>query len=173
MGPKMSIQVRQLTPQDADELFRLRQQALRQEPFAFLSSPQDDLIQSTEAMREHLAALSNGSCIFGALSDGSLVGMVGLARDKPIKAAHRAYVWGVFIASEHRRQGVGKKLLDVTLKYARQLSGLTSVYLSVSEKTPEAKRLYESAGFVVWGLEPDCVRYEGQSVREYHLSLVL
>jgi ribosomal protein S18 acetylase RimI-like enzyme len=99
--------------------------------------------------------------------------MVGFSRDKPIKAAHRAHIWGVFVANEYRRMGIGASLLHATLEHARKLDGLTSVYLSVSEKAPNAKRLYESAGFVVWGFEPDCVRYDGQSVREYHLALNL
>ena len=47
------------------------------------------------------------------------------------------------------------------------------MYLSVSEKAPAARQLYESAGFVVWGLEPDCIRYQGESTREYHLALEL
>jgi hypothetical protein len=64
-------------------------------------------------------------------------------------------------------------LLEATLLHARRIDGLASVYLSVSEKTPGAKRLYEAAGFVVWGLEPNCIRYGGVSASEYHLALAL
>ncbi len=70
----------------------------------------------------------------------------------------------------YRRQGVASDLLKAVLQYAEDLEGVESVYLSVSEKTPNAKRLYESLGFEVWGLEPDCIRVEGESAREYHLS---
>lgn len=62
-----------------------------------------------------------------------LVGMVGISRDRAIKAAHRVCVW----------------------------------------ETPNAKRLYESAGFVAWGLEPDCIRVEGEPAGQYHLSKLL
>jgi ribosomal protein S18 acetylase RimI-like enzyme len=99
--------------------------------------------------------------------------MVGLTRDRPIKAAHRACVWGVYVKPGYRRNGVGGKLLTETLEHARRMDGVALVYLSVSERTPNAKRLYETAGFKVWGVEPDCIRYAGESAREYHLALAL
>jgi RimJ/RimL family protein N-acetyltransferase len=100
-----------------------------------------------------------------------LVGMLGLVRDRPLKAVHRVCIWGVFVDRRHRRRGVATDLLDAALSYARELEGVSSAYLSVSEKTPGAKRLYESVGFTVWGLEPDCIRVDGESAREYHLAL--
>lgn len=162
-----------MQPSDADALFQLRRQALIEEPFAFLSSPEDDLASSPAAVREQLSSWSSFSAVFGAFSESVLVGMVGLTRDRPRKAAHRACIWGLFVKSEYRGQGVGTRLLEAILAHARQMDGVETVYLSVSEKTPNAKRLYESAGFVVWGCEPDCIRHVGESAREYHLSIRL
>lgn len=169
----MSIEIRQLGPGDADALFGLRRHALLEEPFAFLSSPEDDSASSPAAVRDQLSSASDGTIVLGAFDGDYLIGMVGLTRDRPIKAAHRACIWGVFVRSEYRRMGVGARLLEVTLDHARRLDGVRSVYLSVSERTPDAKRLYESVGFVVWGVEPDCIRFAGESAREYHLSLPL
>jgi RimJ/RimL family protein N-acetyltransferase len=47
------------------------------------------------------------------------------------------------------------------------------VHLSVSDATPAARRLYERAGFEVWGSEPDALRYEGESHLEHHMLLRL
>ena len=171
--PRVAIVVKRLLRPDAEALFRLRRQGLIEEPFAFLSSPEDDLASSPDAVRDQLSSWSSFSAVFGAFSDEILVGMVGLTRDRPVKAAHRACIWGVFVKAEFRRQGVGKQLLEASLNYARELDGVETVYLSVSEKTPEAKQLYESAGFEVWGFEPDCIRHAGESAREYHLSRAL
>lgn len=169
----MEILIRQLQSQDGEKLFRLRRQGLLDEPFAFLASPEDDSISSPEAVRDQLLSPSDNLVVFGALDGEALVGMVGLGRDRPIKAAHRACIWGVFVASEYRRRGIGRRLLEAVLRHAREVDGLKSVYLSVSEKTPGAKRLYESVGFVAWGLEPDCIRYAGESAREHHMALAL
>lgn len=117
--------------------------------------------------------LPGRSAVFGAFVEGELVGMAGMTRDRPIKASHRVCVWGVYVSPERRGAGVAKALLARVTDHARSMDGVGSLYLSVSEKTPAAKRLYESAGFIVWGLEPDCIRYMGESAREYHLSLAL
>ena len=166
----MAIEVRRLVSRDADQLFGLRHRALVEEPFAFLASPGDDLSSSPEAVRHQLSLRSDGA-VFGAFDTDELFGMVSVSRDRPIKADHRVCVWGVFVDRKYRRRGVALDLLNTALNYARQLDGVSTAYLSVSEKTPEAKRLYESAGFSVWGVEPDCIRVDGESAREYHLSL--
>lgn len=165
----MVTDVRRLAPGDADQLFHLRRRAIVEEPFAFLSSPEDDMANSPDAVRAQLSSQSENA-VFGVFDAHELIGMAGVSRDRPIKTAHRVCVWGVFVDRRYRRQGVASDLLKAVLNYAGELDGVDSVYLSVSEKTPDAKRLYESVGFEVWGLEPDCVRVEGQSAREYHLS---
>ncbi len=170
----MNIDVKRLQPQDAEQLFRLRRKALLDVPFAFLSSPEDDFTaSSTTEFRDRLSTTADDAVVFGAFDGGDLIGMVGLTRDRPIKAAHRAGIWGVYVKPEYRKLGVGAQLLRATLEHARRMEGVALVYLTVSEKTPNAKRLYESFGFVVWGLEPDCIRYAGESAREYHLALPL
>ena len=165
----MAIDIRRLIAADAYQLFHLRRRALIEEPFAFLSSPEDDLASSPDAVREQLA-LQSDDAVFGAFDMDELVGMVGVSRDRPIKAAHRVCVWGVFVDRRYRRKGIASDLLEAVLDYASGLDGVDSVYLSVSEKTPNAKQLYESVGFVVWGLEPDRIRVNAESAREYHLS---
>ena len=34
-----------------------------------------------------------------------------------------------------------------------------------------ARRLYERAGFEIWGTEPEALRHDGQSVAEHHMAL--
>ena len=162
-----------MQPADAEALFELRRRALTEEPFAFLSSPEDDLAASPAAVRDQLASWSDFSAVFGALDEENLIGMVGLTRDREKKAEHRACVWGVFVKAEYREQGVARLLIEAVLDHARQVLGVEIVYLSVSERTPNAKRLYEAAGFEVWGIEPNRIRHGGESAREYHLSLSL
>lgn len=169
----MTIEVLRVESHDAERLFELRRQALLEEPFAFLSSPEDDAASSPEAVQHKLTSETDSSVVIGAFDGYKLIGMAGLARNRLIKTAHRACIWGVFVRQEYRRIGVGSQLLAVALDYARQMEGVVSVYLSVSEKAVAAKQMYESAGFVVWGVEPDCIRYQGESAREYHLAMEL
>ena len=71
----------------------------------------------------------------------------------------------------HRRQGIGARLLDAAIQHARSMLDVSIVRLSVSSTAPNAQRLYERAGFRLWGTEPDSLRHNGQSATEYHMIL--
>jgi RimJ/RimL family protein N-acetyltransferase len=45
--------------------------------------------------------------------------------------------------------------------------------LSVTEASPAARRLYEAAGFRVWGQDSRSLCWNGRYVDEYHLVLHL
>ena len=167
----MPIEIRRLIPSDAEALLAIRQRSLREEPFAFLSSPEDDILSSVEATCQSLARAPD-AVIFGAFVP-ELVGMVGLYRARQAKAAHKCFVWGMYLRPDARGQGTARRLLDAVIDHARSLDGVTMVGLTVSETAAPARRLYESAGFDIWGLEPQAIRIDGQTTREYHMGLSL
>lgn len=163
--------VRSLGEADAEAFFALRQEALREAPLAFLASPEDDLASSVEAACAILRG-ETGVTVFGAF-DGQLVGMAGLYRERLLKAAHKVNLWGFYVRSSARRQGLGRRLLEAALENARTMAGVTSIRLSVSETAPAAKALYEQAGFQVWGREPEALCHDGRTVAEEHMVLTL
>ena len=59
-------------------------------------------------------------------------------------------VWGMYVAPGQRGHGVGVDLLEAALQHARGLPGVSWVHLAVTSAAPEARRLYERAGFEVW-----------------------
>jgi len=61
----------------------------------------------------------------------------------------RAWVGGMGVASEVRRQGVGEQLMRALLDVARQ-AGVRRVQLEVLEANARARALYEKLGFRVW-----------------------
>ena len=107
--------------------------------------------------------------VIGAFDPG-LVGAIGLHRDRHRKAAHKVHLWGMYVTPGHRHRGVGAALLDAVLAHAATLPGVDAVRLTVSDAAPAARRLYERAGFHVWGTEPEALRYEGRSVVEHHMA---
>jgi ribosomal protein S18 acetylase RimI-like enzyme len=167
----MPTEIRTLSAGDAEALFELRRQALVDAPMAFLASPEDDLAASVTSVRDLLGG-GTGSLVFGAC-EPRLVGMVGLYRESHVKAAHKVHLWGMYVRPEARQQGLGHRLLDAALDRARKLDGVRSVHLSVSETAADAKRLYERAGFHLWGTEPDALCYDGRYLREFHMVLPL
>ena len=167
----MTPQIRILNEGDAGELFRLRHGALLDSPLAFLASPEDDIASSEVAVRALLKP-QRESVVFGAYMQ-ELVGMLGLSRANQRKAAHKVRLWGMFVLPAFRQQGVGMRLLDAAIRYARSLDGAASVHLSVSDSATAARHLYERAGFETWGVEPDAVRFEARSAGERHMRLSL
>ncbi|MBS0377116.1 MAG: GNAT family N-acetyltransferase [Proteobacteria bacterium] len=165
------MQIRSLNSVDADALYDLRREALLDSPLAFSASPEDDIAGSTEAVRSQLENRS-GSLVFGAF-EGGLHGMLGINRARHIKAARKAYLWGMYVQPDWRGQGIGAALLATAISHARTLSGVRAVYLSVSEASPSARRLYERAGFRLWATEPDSLQVGEQLLSEYHLMLRL
>ncbi len=167
----MPVEIRELAKGDAEDLLSLRRRALREEPFGFLSSPEDDVLSSLAAVRRSLGKAPD-SITFGAAAP-ELVGMLGIYRAGHSKAAHKSHLWGMYVRPDFRRQGIGRRLLEAAIEHAHGLGGVTVVGLSVSETANAAKRLYESGGFRAWGTEPDALRVDGCSAREYHMALSL
>jgi RimJ/RimL family protein N-acetyltransferase len=167
----MEPQIRILTAEDAPELFALRRDALLDSPFAFLASPSDDLAASEAAVSEMLKRAPT-SVVFAATTP-RLVGMLGLHRAHQVKAAHKVNLWGMYVAPPWRKRGLGEKLLEAAVSYARTLPGVSTVRLSVSGSASVARHLYEKIGFKIWGEEPDAMRIDGRPTSEHHMSLSL
>lgn len=163
--------IRVLREEDAQAYTKLRREALLDAPLVFASSPVDDLSSDPEAVREQLRRAPE-FVIIGAF-ENHLIGAVGVYRDRHLKASHKAHLWGMYVVPSHRRRSVATELLDAAVRHARALPGVSWVHLSVTSAAPGAQRLYERAGFGVWGAEPDALSHGGQSVVEYHMALRL
>lgn len=165
------MEIRRLTPADADLFVALRRQALQEEPLAFTASPEDDRASDPAAVRAWLAG-PGGVAIFGAFAP-QLIGAVAISRNETRKGSHKALIWAMYVAPAHRRAGTGEALMRSAIDHAQMLPGVVLVQLSVSEATPAARRLYERLGFTRWGTEEAAVCHEGRVVAEHHMVLHL
>jgi GNAT superfamily N-acetyltransferase len=162
--------IRRLTPADAEAYAELRREALELEPYSFSSSPGDDRMRSMELVRETLG--SSSQAVFGALMP-ELVGTVGIQRLTRKKVAHKAEIWGMYVRRDHRRQGLGRQLIEAALEFARALDGVRQVHLRVTEKAASAAALYGTLGFVTWGTEPAGLCVAGEDLADRHMILSL
>lgn len=166
-----AIEVRRLTPADAEDFVALRRRALQEEPLAFGSSPEDDRASDVGVVRSRLAS-PGGPAIFGAFAS-RLVGAVGIYREEQRKRCHKAQIWGMYVIPERRRSGAGQALLQAAIAHARTLPGLVQVQLSVTDEAAAARRLYERIGFKRWGAEEAALCHEGRLVSETHMAFFL
>ena len=63
------------------------------------------------------------------------------------QGSKRALIEGVRVDSEHRSQGIGRLMISDAISRARE-KGCHLVQLTTDKSRPEAKRFYESLGFV-------------------------
>ncbi|HYC91569.1 MAG TPA: GNAT family N-acetyltransferase [Thermoanaerobaculia bacterium] len=161
--------IRALVEADLEAYATLRRQSLLEEPLSFGASPSDDV--PLDALRASMGRAPDWM-LFGAF-DNALVGAAGLLRDRHLKAAHRMHLWGMYVAPSHRHRGLGRALLDACIAHARSVPGVTAIHLGVTSAAAEARRLYESAGFRLWGTQPEALRHEGHAVDEHHMALEL
>jgi ribosomal protein S18 acetylase RimI-like enzyme len=83
----------------------------------------------------------------GVFAGDVLVGMVGCHRDPLIKQHHTAAIWGMYVAPEHRRGGLGRRLFLAAVERARTWRGLKLLWLDVTTTNGGARALYASCGF--------------------------
>jgi RimJ/RimL family protein N-acetyltransferase len=155
------ITIRQLGPEDAAAYQQLRLEGLRESPTAFGSSYTDEGRRTLAEVADIFKTSANAlSAVFGAMADGQLVAVVGLACTSAEKRAHNATVWGMYVAPTFRRRGAGQALLHAIIAYARTIPHLRNLKLGVNAANTAAIALYQSHGFTRYGLDRESLLVE-------------
>ena len=164
------MNIRRLTALDAAAFQALRLAGLRDEPSAFGSSYEEERGLPLADVESRLVPLADRG-VFGAFERESLVGVVALGREGMNKLAHKAFVWGLYVAPQSRGKGLGRGLLAQAVALARSVPDLRQVNLCVNSGNVSAVRLYESLGFKAFGHEPGAMLIDGELHDETHMYL--
>lgn len=162
------MNIRALTPQDASAFQQLRLRGLQECPVAFSSSYEEEVITPLAEIEQRLQPKPDVAK-FGAFDSGALVAIAGLNREAQSKLAHKAYIWGVYVAPEARAHGLGAQLLTHALQYAADVLRVRQVNLGVNTQNAAAIALYKKLGFVEYGLERDFLIVSGEAHDEYQM----
>lgn len=173
-----AIETRLVGLDDIDDYVALRQEMLADCPWAFSASPDTDKACDRSFLLTVLGDRTRQNAIVGAFdSERRIVGAAGVVRERHPKRRHHALIWGVYVRPKWRGRGVGRAIVTAAVVTACEWSTegdpLMWVQLAVNERAKGAKRLYESLGFRIWGVEEDAIRIEGVSSTEFHMALAI
>ena len=164
------ITIRPILREEVATWRALRLEAMRAFPSAFSASPDDWEKLPMAEVANRIAAPGGDDVLFGVYLDGELMGCAGFAREKGAKEQHKGNLWGVYLRASLQGRGLGKRLTQTVIDWARPRVDL--LRCSVSSENLGAKALYLRLGFVRYGTEPRAIRIDGRDYDEDHLVLV-
>ena len=134
--------IRRLVPDEWEDFRKVRLAALRDAPYAFGSTSERERTADEKSWRTRLG---NRAQLVAEI-DGEIVGTAaGIASDE-----ERAALISMWVAPQVRGQGVGARLVNAVLDWAKD-ERFSSVSLWVTDGNAVAERLYERCGFMRTG----------------------
>ncbi len=138
-----------------------------------------DAFTSTVAERERLplswwsarvgADPAAGRLVLGAFDGTELAGVVGLSFEQREKVHHKATLFGMYVRPRWQRRGIGRQLVLSAMTHARERPGVNVVQLTVTETNGPAVAMYESCGFLRFGVEPLAVAVGSEYVAKVYM----
>lgn len=146
----MNIHIRRATADDAPALLAHAESILAEEIYSlsvpgelmFTIAQEQEWIKSKNENPQHLLLIAEVS--------NQIVGVLDLSNGHRQRIAHTAE-FGMSIARPFRNQGIGRRLLEEMLKWARDNPVLEKISLKVHADNDRAIHLYKSLGFIQEG----------------------
>ncbi|ARQ58857.1 UNVERIFIED_ORG: RimJ/RimL family protein N-acetyltransferase [Rhizobium etli] len=114
--------------------------------------------------------IAKGNPQFVAAIGDEVVGWCDIRRHAHPSHAHRGSL-GMGILPAYRGKGLGRRLIETTLKGAQE-AGLLRVELDVHEDNSRAIALYEKVGFTREGIARRAVRIDGRFIDAIGMALL-
>ena len=139
------LEIRKLPTRRWKDGRRLRLEALKLEPLAFGSTPEEEERLGEREWRKRIRDA------WFAMYDEAPVGMIVCSFNHETKFRHIAEIYSFYVSAAHRGKGVGTALLDHALKLIQKNKRIVKVRLYVNGEQRSAVRMYEKVGFAVTG----------------------
>lgn len=166
------MKIKRLRPTDASNYCELRLRGLLESPRSFSSSYAEESKRPQSETEARLAPRAD-TWALGSFVANQLVGIVSIVRFGNLKERHKAGIYGMYVAPEYRRLGVGRMLLDHAINRARRMNGVLQLQLGLNESNLAARHLYEKLGFKVYGREINAYKIDSEFHHELLMALEL
>ncbi|WP_449620329.1 N-acetyltransferase family protein [Robertmurraya sp. Marseille-Q9965] len=152
------MEMKMLESEFAEQYREIRLTALQTNPESFSASYEEESLYPLERF---ITRLENSHAFtFGAFKEERLVGVVTLVLEQSVKLNHRANIYAMYVLPDYRSNGIGKRLMEQAIEKAKEIDYIEQIYLTVVASNVPAKKLYQSLGFEVFGLDKRALRVE-------------
>jgi GNAT superfamily N-acetyltransferase len=150
----MDFEVRRLDPGDWREFRRLRLEALRAEPLAFVEQYAVSAAETDEYWQDRVrrGATDSSTATFVAVRDGQLIGKATGFVDAEVSEP-TVHLVGVYVTPAFRGagRGVSTAVVSAVMQWARDVVRVSRMRLFVTEINSRAEAFYRRLGFTRTG----------------------
>lgn len=161
------ITIRHLKANDYGAYAFLREKALETDPKSFGASNTQEQPYRKSRFTGNIEDPNH--FIVGAFHENMIVGVTGFRRETSLKRKHIGTIWGVYVSTKYRGGGIGRKLLERAVGDGFGNEEIEQLVLSVGAYNENARKLYNSLGFVAYGEEPNALKIGEEYVKEIHM----
>jgi ribosomal protein S18 acetylase RimI-like enzyme len=165
------INFRLLDLTDLESYRRIRLECLTNYPDYFGDSYVEEINADPSRFVKTFLLGNDHSFLNGAFSQGILIGISGFIHQKRIKTRHRGDLVQVYVDPSFSGQGIGSRLIELTIAKAFDNIVIDQVILSVVRSNDHAIRLYEKFGFVQYGVIENYFKLANHSWSQIFMAL--
>jgi GNAT superfamily N-acetyltransferase len=148
--------IRDATPEDWPAIWPIFAQIVREgDTFSY------DPAIGEGAAREMWMVQPPGRATVAVDDDGTIIGTANMFANRPGPGDHVAS-GNFMVAGAHRGRGIGRALIDDSLRWARETGFRAMQFNAVAESNTPAVKLYERVGFAIVGRVPGAFRHPEQ-----------
>jgi RimJ/RimL family protein N-acetyltransferase len=172
-GDVAGIIIREARPEDAAELLEYIYHIFAEPGINLITEP-DEFSFTLEGEIQFVAEMTvaANSLYLVAEHDGAIIGQLTLEGGKK-RAIHHTAILGITVAEEWRGRGVGRRLIETAIAYARQSGVIRRIELQVLARNEPAIHLYRRLGFEIEGTRRRAVFRDGEYRDDLIMALLI
>jgi len=149
-----SVLIREGTVDDAEALIPTMKDILRETEYLLLEEEEFNMTLEEEKNWLKRFDFSPNSLYLVAVHNDKIIGTMGIEGNNMLKVKHTASI-GISLRKEWQGLGLGRKLMEVAINWAKNNTGLELIWLEVLSPNTHAIKLYEKLGFMEAGRQKD------------------
>ncbi len=158
------LSIRRVSGDEVQAYVEMRLEALRNHPLAFSADYEQERKRSLPEWKKRIETAE----IFIAWDGEAAAGMATFLRSRSSKTDHYGNIFGVYVRPGYRGHGLGGRLVDRCVQWARE-NNMKTVYIATAAANTAAIRCYTRCGFTVHGVRPMAMPQDGV----YHDELLM